>query len=586
MAINDDLKNYYQTQLSTTAALPDLEYLWLRNKGYSGSVQDMWKSYLNSLGYSGAVPDMKINLGYPFTANPAPPVLVTRLAHRVYGPGYNTGAAPLTGDGTEKTFATTFANESGAPITVCSVAFQGWTLRSTGTTDASASYVVTGNIEYPVSTVVGSYTATVTPGQATVSADVTLSASIPAGASFRVTGASTPANGATYITSLGFAGLRTHALSSTLRKVALAWFGDSISTNNNGAAYNAALGRCPVYLASISGTTAATYAANNGLNFQKQIALCLLLGITDIATNFGTNDFGASATLVELIGYITTFRNMARAIGCKYSHATMPPRTSQKAAVSVSNLVSSGFSATATVPDATLFDVGQPIVIAGATQTEYNGSVIVTAVNTGANTITYLFPGSATTPATGTITARSWKPTSSAKWMDPINSKYAAGASSDRGQFNAWVRSGVLDGYIEWADALEPSRDSGRFAVAGEKTSLPVVQLITVSSVINTSRFNSNYAGGSSTIVNGFVQPATGANQGVQRNGNGNTNGDITVSTAFPNTQVVGDQYYAVPGVSYISDDGLHPRVSAGGKGGQVLLDNETAAWIDMKNAA
>ncbi|KQQ46538.1 hypothetical protein ASF69_04740 [Rhizobium sp. Leaf311] len=527
-------------------------------------------------------------LGIVGQAPPAP-VMAVRLAHRIYGPGYNGGAAPSANDGTEKTFTTpSYANESGAPITVCSVAFQGWVLRTTGTADTSAPYAVAGNIEYPVGTVVGSYTATVSPGQATASAEVTLSTPIPAGASFRVTGAATPANGATYVTqSLGFAGLRTHAVASTLRKIALAWFGDSISTNNNGAAYNAALGRCPVYLASISGTTASTYAANSGLNFQKQIALCQLLGITDIATNYGTNDFGAGATFAELQGYVTTFRDMTRAIGCKYNHATMTPRTVQKAAVSISNLVSSGFFATATVPDATLFDVGQPIVVAGATQTEYNGSgLIVTAVNTGANTITYLFPGSATTPATGTITARSWKATSSAKWMDPASSKYAAGAGSDRGLFNAWVRSGALDGFIDWGDALEPTRDSGRFAVAGEKSALPVIQLVTVSSVISSSRFNSNYTGGSSTVANGFVQPLSGANQGVQRNGNGNTNGDITVSSAFPNTQVVGDQYYVVPGVSYISDDNLHPRVSSGGKGGQVLLDNETAAWIDMKNAA
>lgn len=551
-------------------------------KAVSGNAPTMTVA---SNGYG--TPIILSDLGQPFIVEGGSvPTNVTRLAHRTYGAGYNSGAAPLTGDGTEKTFGTTFVNESGAPITVCSIAFQGWTLRTTGTTDASASYVVTGNIEYPVSTVVGSYTATVTPGQATASASVTLSALIPAGGSFRVTGASTPANGATYITSLGFAGLRTHALSSTLKKVALAWFGDSISTNNNGAAYNAANGRCPVYLASISGTTAATYAASGGVNFQKQIALCQLLGVTDIATNYGTNDFGASATVSELQGYVTTFRDMARAIGCKYSHATMTPRTSQRAAVTVSNLVSSGRFATATVPDATLFDAGQPITISGATQTEYNGTnLIVTAVDTGANTITYLFPGSGTTPATGTIVARSWKATSSVKWMSPINSKYAAGAASDRGVFNAWVRSGVLDGYVEWADAVEPSRDSGRWLVANESALLPPVQLVTVSSVINTSRFNSNYTGGSSTVANGFVQPSTGANQGIARSGNGNTNGDITVSSAFPNTQVVGDQYYVVPGVSYVSDDGLHPRVSSGGKGGQPLLDNATAAWIDAKNA-
>lgn len=516
-----------------------------------------------------------------------PAVVVDMLAHRMYGPGYNSGAAPATGDGTEKTFSNTYVNDSGAPITQGSAAFQGWVLRTTGTTDISAPYSVSGNVEYPPGTPVGSYTATVLPGLPSGSANTVLTTPVPDGATFRVTGAATPANGATYIAqSLGFAGFRTRALSSTLKKFSTGFFGDSIATNNGGAAYNAALGRCPVYLSSISGTTAATYAANNGLNFQKQVAICQFLGLTDITTDFGTNDFGAGATVAELQGYVTTMRDMTKAAGLKYNHTTMTPRTQQKPAVSVSNLVSSGKFATATVPDANMFDVGMAITIAGATQTEYNGSsLIVTAVDTGANTITYLFPGSATTPATGTITARSWKATSSAKWMEPVNSKYAAGPASDRGVFNAWVRSGVLDGYIDWADASEPFRDSGMWLTAGQSAFLPVNQLITVSSVINTSRFNSNYVAGSNTIANGFIQPATGANQGVSRSGNGNTNGDITVSSAFPNTQVAGDQYWAVAGVSYMSDDNLHHRVSTGGKGGQVHLDNVTAAFFDARLA-
>lgn len=520
-------------------------------------------------------------------AGSAQPVMTARLAHRVYGAGYNSGAAPLTGDGTQKTFGpTTFVNDSGAPITVCSVAFQGWTLRTTGTTDCSAPYEVSGTIEYPAGTTIGTYTATVLPGQHSGSAQVTLNAPIPTGASARVTGAATPANGATYIASLGFAGVRTHALSSTLKKIAIGGFGDSIFTNNGAALYIAALGRCPAYIVSISGMTAATYAANGGAVFQKLANLWDFLDITDVLGNPGTNDFGAGATVAELQSSVTVFRDIARALSMRYNHCTMTPRTSQKAALAISNLVSSGKFATATVPDATLFDVGMPIVITGATQTEYNGgALIVTAVDTTANTITYLFPGSTTSPATGSPTARSWKPSSSAKWMQPVNSKYAAGSSSDRGQFNAWVRSDALDGYIDWANACEPSQDSGIWLTAGQSTLLPPVQLVTVSSVINTSRFNSNYARGSSTVANGFVQPATGANQGVTRSGNGNTNGDITVSSAFPNTQVVGDQYYVTPGVSYVTDDGLHPRVAGGGNGGQPLLNNATAAWIDMKLA-
>lgn len=50
------------------------------------------------------------------------------------------------------------------------------------------------------------------------------------------------------------------------------------------------------------------------------------------------------------------------------------------------------------------YQTGDSVVIAGADQTEYNGTYTITV--TGANTFTYTFAGSATTPATGTITAR------------------------------------------------------------------------------------------------------------------------------------------------------------------------------------
>lgn len=46
---------------------------------------------------------------------------------------------------------------------------------------------------------------------------------------------------------------------------------------------------------------------------------------------------------------------------------------------------------------------GQTVSISGATQTEYNGNVVITV--TGPNGFTYNFAGSATTPATGTISA-------------------------------------------------------------------------------------------------------------------------------------------------------------------------------------
>jgi len=510
--------------------------------------------------------------------------IIAMLAHRVYGPGYNSGAAPLTGDGTAKSYNVTVQNDSGTVISTCSVVLQGWTLRTTGTTDCSASYIVSGTIEYPVGTTVGTIpNTTVTPGNNVISADITLSATIPTSGSFKVILNSTPANGATYISNLGFAGLRNHAKKKSLKKICMAGYGDSIMTNNNGSLYSSALNRCGAYLNSISGTTAQTYGATSAANFSKQVDLAKKLGCTHIMSDFSTNDFAAGSTLVQVQGWLTSMRDLTRSNGMKFVQTTMTPRVSQNAAVSAT-LTSSGNSITATVADASLFRVGRPYTIAGANETEYNGGKICTAVNTGTNTVTFLFQGSSTSPATGSPTIQTWKFTSEANFQTPL-SAFAAGSGSTRGQFNAWIRAGAFEHYIEWGDAVEPSRDAGRWKIAGEDALLPDVSLITVSSVISTSRFNSNYTSGSSTIVNGFVQPLTGANIGVAKSGNGNTSGDITVTSAWTNTQQVGDQYYAVPGVSYISDDGLHPRVSAGGKGGQQLLDNTTAAWLDAKLA-
>lgn len=507
---------------------------------------------------------------------PVDPV-IQMLAHRVYGPGYNSGAAPLTGDGTAKSYALTTQNDSGAAINKCSIALQGWTLRTTGTTDCSASYDVSGTIEYPVGTVVGTIpTTTVLPGQAVASAEVTLSAPIPTAGSFKVNLSATPANGATYITNLGFAGLRNHALKSTMKKIACAGFGDSIMTNNSGSLYATALGKCGAYLNSIIGTTAQTYAAD----FSRQIAVAKILGCTHVLSNFGTNDFGASTPLATLQGYLTTMRDLARTNGMKFVQMTMLCRTTSLPAVTASLVTSSGNLMTLTVPDATRFTVGHPYSIGGATQTEYNGKTVCTAVDTVNNLVTCLFPGSVTSPATGTITINQWQPTWEPGFMTPLSAFFAAGSASPRGQFNAWIRAGAFDDYIEWGDAVEPSRDAGRWLVAGEDALLPSPQIVTVSSVTNTSRFNSNYTAGSNTVPNGFVMPKTGANTGVFKNGSGNTNGDITVTAAWTNAQVVGDQYYVVPGVSYISDDGTHPRISSGVKGGQQHLDNVTAAWL------
>lgn len=69
----------------------------------------------------------------------------------------------------------------------------------------------------------------------------------------------------------------------------------------------------------------------------------------------------------------------------------------------VTSITSSGTLATVTTTGAHGFGTDWRVVISGATETEYNGIFTITV--TGANTFTYVFAGSTTSPATGMITA-------------------------------------------------------------------------------------------------------------------------------------------------------------------------------------
>jgi hypothetical protein len=77
----------------------------------------------------------------------------------------------------------------------------------------------------------------------------------------------------------------------------------------------------------------------------------------------------------------------------------------QRATATVSSVTSSSTTATVTTSAAHNFETGDNICIAGATPTGYNGNVTITV--TGSTTFTYTVTSGLTTPATGTITAKS-----------------------------------------------------------------------------------------------------------------------------------------------------------------------------------
>lgn len=516
------------------------------------------------------------------SGTPAPgPSLVTRNAVNMFGPGHSTGTGRSTSTGSAVNSTPNFVNRSGAPITTISLVFSGWWLTTTGTSPCGNDYPVTATIEFPVGTPIatmrlaGNATITVPNGTDVVTDQIDISATpIPAGSTFRVSMSTTTPNGQFYITSqLGLTGVLTTAMSNTLRKEMLFTIGDSIITDSNAAIHTVAAtaNGCPSFQMSIGGTTAQSYAAAGA--FARQVALAKRLGATRFVCNFGTNDFGSgSRTLAQLQGDLNTLRNAALAEGIGWSHATMLPRTNALT-VTASAAVGSGNQITLTVPNASLFDVGHFYLVAGAVETGYNGNRICISRDTVLNTVTFISPGVSGSPATGTITIT--------KRTSRLQTPLAWEAS--RVAFNAWVRGGALGPqFLEWADSVEPSRDAGRWATCLESPLLvSSAPLGTVTSIINTSRFNSS---GTAVVGNGgsggLVIWASGPNIGLAFAVNGSTGGDITLSSAPANAIAVGHTFYIESGTSLSTNDGVHPRIGQNGRGGQEMIVQPAATWL------
>lgn len=536
--------------------------------------------------------------------------IIDRHVANTFLPGHSTGSGTAVSTGVAIPYNITLVNNSGTTMNTASMVFVGWRLTSTGTTATGNDVPVTANIEYPIGGTTtnmlqsGSTTINVANNTEIVTDNVTLATPIPNGASFRVNLNGTPANGLNYLTQytatgattcgLGLVGIRTRALRSAFRKEAPFMVGDSIATNNNGALTTASLFLgCPSIHGSISGTRANTYGASSAAQFTRQVALAAACGVTTFVCNFSTNDVDAGRTLVQLQGDLTAMKDRAALSGIKFTQCTMLPRN-LRTTVTASSVTSIGTTMTVVVPDGTQFVVGKPYLMAGATQTEYNGVWMCTGI--AGNTLTFLFAGSATPTATGTITLGGGYGNTSAGWSSAelqgqYKPEYAAGSGSLRGQFNAWVRANAFDSFIDWGDACEPSRDSGRWAVGGEKTELLTTSINTVSSGVSTTRFVCNFTGGNNTMASGTVQFITGTNVGLRRAGNGNTGGDITLTSALTATPANGDTAYITPQSNSATDDGTHPRVATGSltnlpyRGGQALIVNATVSWLTARLA-
>lgn len=517
--------------------------------------------------------------------SPAPSV--ARNAVRQALPGHNNDAlGTATGD---TPWTATYINESGAPITTASLVFVGWRLTASGYAAVGNDVPTTATITYNGSNATltsgGSATILIPNDGQIVTDAVALGFSIPAGAAFTVAGTQTLANDQKYARSgsvnCGIAGVRTHVTdSSSLKSESLFFMGDSIMTNNGAAVLTASAGKSPCVGHSIGGTKASDY--NSG--FARTTALFQALGCTTMVSNFGTNALGTAAVL---IAQLTPQRDAIRAINGQYAHCTLLPRATSLS-VTVSSLTSVGTTATATVPDASKFIVGYHYSVSGANEAAYNGGVFIESRNLTTNTVTFAFPGNSNVAATGTITLRASY--ASRELMVPHNAAYGAGAESERGQFNAWVRAaGNVDSVIDWGDAVEVVRDDGLWPRGGDKPEMPSEFDLTVASSPTSTTTVTYFTTAVPTVVGISNMITSGTRRGTR----------LSTSSNVPNTGIShgalatplspGDVVRIAPMSIRATDDGVHPRSGVGdnsspsSKGGQLLLVNETKRWLDQK---
>lgn len=531
----------------------------------------------------------KIALLMAATATLAPPSEIAFPMTRVAYAGNNAvGSGLNTSNGTPINITLTQVNLSGAAVNKVKVVFGNWYLASNTTVACPNDVPIAGTIEYPSGTTIGTWDAITSPSGGVASAIVNLSAPIPNNATFIIKPSSNLANGLKYIQNLGFAACSAIAMSNTVKKAAIAVFGDSIITLNYGAFYIMSQGKIPCFQCSYSGTTAQGYAF--GTNFDRQLATIKEAGFTHIVCNWATNDIAASRSAAQIIADLTTLRNKAQALGLKWYHATILPRTNRRQ-ITITNLTQSGGVATATVAagDIGYIIANRAYVISGVSDALYNRNIIIDSINTGNNTFTFAVSPTANAAPTGTITITPWK------WSNEMQipmSGFEAGEASARALVNAWTRSGNFDGVVEWGDACEPARNVGRWLIGGENSRLNAIKqgkAVTAVTSQTSITTNANTPAGdlpSYVASTGFILWRTGANAKLLSAVADNSGGVLTLSSAPPNTIVVGDTFDIVPKTASPTDDGTHPAAPTGSGqptdyGGQILINKVASNTID-----
>lgn len=134
------------------------------------------------------------------------------------------------------------------------------------------------------------------------------------------------------------------------------------------------------------------------------------------------------------------------------------------ATISVSSITRSSTTATVTTAVSHGLATGQKATIAGATQTDYNGSYIITV--TGATTFTYTVANSPATPATGTITSTAYYLRDYAvnnSTMLRVNGDASVGAAA------TYSVDGFLMGGFHWGFRKVIDIDGGKLSILNTK---------------------------------------------------------------------------------------------------------------------
>lgn len=554
---------------------------------------------------------MFVGIGIGVTASqaigiPAPPPVpteVTVLATRLFGPGHGQTSSAPASNGTTSTTALTLVNESGAPMDRVRLGFIGWAIQAVPS-NPGAPLGIPGNaipidsatIEYPVGTVVGTFQRSGS-GAFSIPSDtdlittdeLALASAIPAGASFRVSVASTVPNGQRRLHNNGLAAVLTTAMSNTLKKARVFATGDSIMTQDaRGAVLLAGAGRCPVLQMSIGGTRGFDYVPVAA----RLAKLAKDVGCTDSITNFGTNDFGADQTEAQLASTLAALRSAYAAEGLDHWQATILPQSSMPTVTVVSAVVDSAAEPTLTITvsetDAARFETAMAYTVAGDTGSP---SLNNTYWLTKASPTTWIGPVPADRAGrvgTGTITIKPAFNFSSTTWQQPRGNDWHAVptlATSPRANINARIRAGEFGGLVEWADALESGRNTGKWRTREDQPDayhLDNVQLQVIAGIANANRFSFSPNQPSNKAQGGGVVMLTGGTRGQYRNSTGNQSNDVSTSSNLPAVPAVGDQFMMISGSVSPTTDGVHPSLSGGGTGGaQNRLVDVNRAWLD-----